>query len=318
MPLSTESLLKASLFVLTLMIILMVMVGGLTRLTGSGLSIVEWKPVTGFLPPFSFSEWMDEFAKYKTSPEFQKINPFMTLSDFQSIFWLEYIHRLGGRLLSLVLLIPTLIALLKKPYRTLLPFLALLWALGAAQGVMGWMMVKSGLVNDPFVSPYRLAAHLLLGFAIFGVSLWTLLTVYKPSRLPFSSHRLIAALCLVLLTAFLGALVAGFKAGLLYPTFPLMGGQLIPPELSSSLLDPASLQFFHRLSACITFLYCLWVSFPFRYPFGFIGGAAFIQFSLGIATLVGGVPVSLALLHQGFAFVLFGSILYTLFLTQKN
>src|SRR3990167_6629061 len=244
---SMDTLLKVSLLLLTRMILMMVMVGGLTRLSGSGLSIVEWKPITGIVPPLSFSDWMNEFSKYKASPEFQKINFSMDLSEFQSIFWLEYIHRLVGRVLCLILAVPTLISLFCKPHRNLIPLLALLWILGATQGVMGWLMVKSGLINDPFVNPYRLAAHLLLGFIIFGLSLWITFKVYKLPRLPFhtSPLLLIPALSLTLLTAFLGALVAGFKAGLLYPTFPFMGGQLIPPEIPCSLLDPASLQFFY-------------------------------------------------------------------------
>ncbi|MEI6806942.1 MAG: COX15/CtaA family protein, partial [Myxococcaceae bacterium] len=134
----TNILFKGSLFTLIFMILGMVILGGLTRLTGSGLSIVEWKPITGIFPPFSLEGWLYEFGKYQQSPEFQKINASMTLADFQSIFWLEYIHRLGGRLLGLVLFIPTFLMVIKKYRRDLWPYLALLWILGAAQGLMGW------------------------------------------------------------------------------------------------------------------------------------------------------------------------------------
>ncbi|HUX78791.1 MAG TPA: COX15/CtaA family protein [Alphaproteobacteria bacterium] len=336
-----DTLFKGSLISLTLMILGMVVIGGLTRLTGSGLSIVEWKPIVGIFPPLTNHSWLIEFSKYQQSPEFQKINFGMTLSEFQSIFWLEYIHRLWGRLLGLVLLIPTFLIIFKNQHRELWFPLVLLWVLGAAQGMMGWLMVKSGLLHDPHVSPYRLAAHLLLGFAVFGVALWMTLSLYKTrlmlqrigySQQAFQSLKKLAffAIFLVLLTALLGAFVAGLKAGLIYNTFPLMGGCLIPYEFLSQspwwkdcLENPVSVQFLHRFCAIMTTTLCfgIWIyqrklAIPplLSYAFAGVAIAAFLQLSFGIATLLLVVPVGLATLHQGFAFILFGCLLYALFL----
>lgn len=330
---SAPPLFRLSFLFLTLTLFVLILVGGLTRLTGSGLSMVEWKPITGILPPLSLQEWTFEFSQYQSSPEFQKINRLMTLDDFKSIFWLEYIHRLVARLLGIFLVIPTVFMIFRKQNRHFWPFISLLWGLGLAQGVMGWLMVKSGLVHDPYVSPYRLAVHLLLGFAIFGVALWTTLRLYHPPfplrKTPprFLIRGLWGIFTLLLGTAFLGALVAGHKAGLLYPTFPLMGGHLIPPEVFKTISDPASLQFFHRLFAFFTVSGCtgLWVYQrklslppPLHRAFSSIALIAFLQLSLGIATVLQGVPCGLALAHQGFAFVLFGSVLYTVFLLRRQ
>lgn len=332
---------------LTFMILGMVVLGGLTRLTGAGLSIVEWKPIVGILPPLTANDWLLEFSKYKQSPEFQKINFSMALEDFQSIFWLEYIHRLWGRLLALILLVPTFLMIFKKQYLNLWPYLALLWIFGLSQGLMGWLMVKSGLAHDPHVSPYRLSAHLLLGFALFGISLWMTLKLYQlPLQLlrqgySESAYQKLMKLCLgaimfVLLTAFMGALVAGLKAGLLYNTFPLMGNDLIPPEIFSrdpwwqdAFENPVTVQFFHRLLALITAAFCLGIwtyqrkhLIPTRLSrvLGSVAVVAFLQVFLGIATLLFVVPIEIAVLHQGFAFILFGSLLFTLFLiyTRKS
>lgn len=342
-----NTLFRISLILLTFMILGMVVLGGLTRLTGAGLSIVEWKPIVGILPPLTPNEWLLEFSKYKQSPEFQQINFSMTLADFQNIFWLEYIHRLWGRLLALVLLVPTFLMIFKKQHLDLWPYLAFLWIFGLSQGLMGWLMVKSGLTHDPHVSHYRLAAHLLLGFALFGISLWMTLKLYQPSlqilRQGYSEkayQKLIklclGALILVLLTAFMGALVAGLKAGLLYNTFPLMGNDLIPPEIFSRELwwqdlfeNPVTVQFLHRVLALITAIFCLGIwayqrncLIPSRlsWTLGVVAVAALLQVSLGIATLLLVVPMEIAVLHQGFAFILFGSLLFALFLiyTRKS
>jgi len=341
MPTQHENLFKGSLIILLFMILGMVVIGGLTRLTGSGLSIVEWKPVTGILPPLTLEGWSQEFSKYQQSPEFQKINQGMTLADFESIYWLEYIHRLLGRVLGLILLIPTFLMIFKKEHRELWPQLVLLWVLGASQGLMGWLMVKSGLAQDPHVSPYRLAAHLFLGFAIFGVALWMTLSLYREqiqierrgfSLKAFKTLRNLSllALLLVLLTAFMGALVAGLKAGLLYNTFPLMGDTLIPHEVLTQtpwwtdlFENPVTVQFLHRLLAMSTALFCGWIwiyqrglEIPQRLSHTFlgIGIIAFLQLSLGILTLLYLVPIGLGVLHQGFAFILFGSLVYGVFL----
>ena len=340
-----DTLFKGSLITLTFMILAMVMIGGLTRLTGSGLSIVEWKVLTGITPPLTVDSWLIEFSKYQQSPEFQKINFAMTLSEFQSIFWLEYVHRLWGRLLGLILLIPTFLMIFKKQHRELWFLLILLWILGVAQGVMGWVMVKSGLLQDPHVSPYRLAAHLFLGFAIFGVALWMSLSLYSNKlvleRKGFSQNAYqvlmklsLLALFLVLITAFFGALVAGLKAGHIYNTFPLMGGDLIPYEFLTQspwwkdfLENPVSVQFLHRLFAIITTILCCGIWF-FRQTLTIppllsnamaaIAIGALLQLSFGVATLLLEVPIGLATLHQGYAFVLFGILLYAIFLLYNR
>ncbi len=333
-------LFRTSLISLTLMILGMIIIGGLTRLTGSGLSIVEWKPVTGIFPPLTIAEWIVEFQKYQQSPEFQKINFGITLSDFQSIYWLEYIHRLWGRLLGVVLFVPTLIVAFKGKYRKFWPYILTLWVLGGLQGLMGWLMVKSGLMNDPHVSPYRLTAHLILGLGIFGVSMWTTLLLYKEQLTlrfniaPYLKNLTLASLVLVILTIMLGGLVAGFKAGLIYNTFPLMGKQLIPKEFLSVtpwwndlLENPVTIQFIHRCLATTTVLLCLGLWFyqkdmplPKLVSNAYISIAicAFLQFTLGILTLLLMVPVEIATLHQGFAFVLFGSLLFAFFLLHKR
>lgn len=341
----THNLFKASLITLSFMVLGMVLIGGLTRLTGSGLSIVEWKPITGLLPPLSHREWIIEFNKYQTSPEFQKINFGMTLEDFQSIFFLEYVHRLWGRLIGFVLLIPTFLMLFKKQHRELFPLLVLLWILGLTQGLMGWVMVKSGLAHDPHVSPYRLSAHLFLGFLIFGTTLWMTLMLSKdklklePINLPYKSLKSLLvcsliALFLVLLTALLGGFVAGLKAGLIYNSFPLMGETLIPREFLTTspwwrdlLENPVSVQFLHRVFAITTAIFCgaIWIyqhnsEIPPLLSMALSGMALCIlgQVSLGIMTLVFQVPLLLALLHQGVAFLLFGSLIYIVFLIYTN
>jgi heme a synthase len=339
----SNTLFKGSLITLTLMILGMVVIGGLTRLTGSGLSIVEWKPITGIFPPLTLHSWLIEFSKYQQGPEFQNINFGMTLSEFQSIFWLEYIHRLWGRLLGLVLLIPTFLMVFKRQHRELWFPLVLLWVLGAAQGLMGWIMVKSGLLHDSHVSPYRLAAHLLLGFAIFGIAFWMVLSLYRSQltleRTGYSQNAFqtlmklsLLALFLVFLTAFLGAIVAGLKAGLIYNTFPLMEGCLIPLEFLTQfpwwkdcLENPVSVQFLHRLSAILTTTLCcgIWIYQrkleippPLSWAFTGVAIVVLLQLSFGIATLLLVVPIGLATLHQGFAFILFGSLVYALFLLR--
>lgn len=336
-----DTLLKASLITLSFMILGMVLIGGLTRLTGSGLSIVEWKPITGLIPPLTQNDWLMEFSKYQMSPEFQKINFGMTLDDFKSIFFLEYLHRLWGRLIGIVLLIPTLFMIFKKQYRELKYLLGALWILGLGQGLMGWVMVKSGLSQDPHVSPYRLSAHLALGFMIFGVALWMTLLLYKNKLLqntiksPLGAFLVlrrgsVLALSLVLFTSLLGGLVAGLKAGLIYNTFPLMGDTLVPREFLTQspwwrdlLENPVSVQFLHRLFATTTGLFCggLWLyqhslklSPALSLAFNGMAIGVLLQLSLGIMTLLFGVPLPLALLHQGTAFLLFGSFVYILFL----
>lgn len=320
---------KKSLWALVIMIFVMILIGGLTRLTGSGLSIVEWQPILGILPPLSQLDWMELFQKYQTSPEYQKINLGMTLAEFKNIFWLEYIHRVWGRLLGIVLAIPLIFSWIKphlKSYR--LPLLLLAILIGG-QGFMGWYMVESGLSADPHVSPYRLTAHLLLGILILGLAFWmTIRTSSADTFIGYSKHAIrkisisaLGLLALISLTILYGGLVAGHKAGLIYNTYPLMGGNLLPSDLlflqpfwENLWANAATVQFIHRWLGTLTAASIIVMSFYFwttEIPFQIKVllrlslGMAILQFVLGLYTLLLVVPVDLAVIHQAGALVLF-------------
>ena len=242
----------------------MVVVGGVTRLTHAGLSITEWQPIVGALPPLDASDWNEAFAKYQATPEFRDVNHAMTLPAFKRIFWWEYAHRLLGRAIGIVFLVPYLWFLARRriPRGYAWP-LAGIFVLGGLQGAVGWVMVQSGLVDDPRVSQFRLTAHLGLAFAIFGAMLWTALSLASPARVDHASASLrslrrfayaIAALIFVMVLS--GGFVAGIRAGFAYNTFPLMAGRIVPPEIM--MLEPwwknlfwnmATVQFDHRLAA---------------------------------------------------------------------
>jgi cytochrome c oxidase assembly protein subunit 15 len=308
-----------------------VVVGGVTRLTHSGLSITEWQPIVGTIPPLSDADWNAAFAKYQLTPEYQQVNKGMTLSEFQRIFWYEYFHRLLGRLVGVVFLLPFLwfLARRKIPPGYGIPF-GVIFALGAAQGALGWYMVQSGLVADPRVSQFRLTAHLGLAFLIFAAMFWAALSLLSPQRADghadraLSSTRYFAAAvaCLVFLQAMSGGMVAGIRAGFAYNTFPLMNGAIVPAEILS--FDPAwknffynmaTVQFVHRLLALLLAFAVplLWwkVARAERVPRGARVGAHLllamlaIQVTLGILTLVLVVPLPLAALHQAGAVLLF-------------
>lgn len=315
------------------MVVAMVVVGGVTRLTHSGLSIVEWQPIVGTLPPLTQADWLTLFDKYKATPEYQNVNLGMSLEAFQHIFWWEYIHRLLGRTIGVVFLLPFLrFALRRELPRALVGRLVAMFVLGAAQGGMGWYMVKSGLVDNPRVSPYRLAAHLGLAFAIFGAMLWTGLDLVGnggPRRRPPSSlYRAASALAaLVFVMVLSGGFVAGTHAGFVYNTFPLMGGHLLPEGLFAlrpwwrNLFENLVLvQFDHRLIATV-----LSVAIPVlvlrvrastdsapraRKAATALLAALVVQLTLGIATLLLFVPVTLAATHQAGAVLLFATALW--------
>ena len=250
------------LFACCAMVFATLIVGGVTRLTHSGLSIVEWQPLVGTIPPLSQGDWLDLFAKYQLTPEFQQVNLAMTLDEFKFIFWWEWVHRLLGRTIGLVFFLPFLWFLLRGQLdRALWPKLFSFFVLGGLQGAMGWYMVKSGLVDDPRVSQYRLTAHLGLAFLIFGLMLWTALDllrarVPRPSS-PAGLRRFAAALAgLVFFMVLTGGLVAGIHAGLAYNSFPLMNGDFMPEQMW--LIEPwwlnlfsniGTVQFDHRLVA---------------------------------------------------------------------
>ncbi|MBN9413162.1 MAG: COX15/CtaA family protein [Candidatus Paracaedimonas acanthamoebae] len=302
------------LFIGSALIFVMVLLGGVTRLSGSGLSIVEWQLFQGIFPPLTQHDWMALFSQYQASPEYQKINFGMGLIEFKQIFWLEYIHRLWGRLIGLYFLFLIFYALRKKSLRSYVASLLALWVLGGIQGVVGWYMVKSGLVEDPYVSPYRLSMHLMLAILTYGWALNLGLKLWY-ARKGTWNYREITAVSFVLLTILFGGLVAGHKAGLIYNTFPLMGETWIPEELffetpwwKDLIHNPVSIQFIHRLLAMITFIFLGYLALQRRGFYSVVFAIATLQAILGISTLLLHVPLFLAASHQAIAIVLLTSL----------
>ncbi|EME71893.1 hypothetical protein H261_01562 [Paramagnetospirillum caucaseum] len=309
------------LLVCCFMVAVMVLLGGLTRLTHSGLSMVEWEPIRGIIPPLNEADWQLFFEKYRQTPEYLKVNAGMSLADFKGIFWLEYIHRVWGRLIGIVFFVPFLwLAVSGRLGRAMIPRLIGVFLLGAAQGGMGWFMVKSGLVDNPAVSHYRLTAHLALAFLIHGWMFWLALDILAdhgsaPRRLHGEAGRALGWLTgltlLVVATLLFGGLVAGLKAGLIYNTWPLMDGALIPGDLvpdgfHSLFEDIKTVQFGHRTLAEITIVVALVGWFRVRARLGAqtpaavhaVAVMALIQVALGVGTLILVVPVWLASAHQ--------------------
>lgn len=295
----------------------MAIIGAVTRLTESGLSMVEWRPLIGALPPLSESEWNRVFTLYQQTPEYQKINVGMELEEFKNIFFWEWFHRLWGRMIGLVYALPlAYFWISKKIPDGFKGKLIIGLVLGGLQGVMGWYMVKSGLVDRPSVSHFRLAAHLSLAFIIFGYLLWIGfdLCSNKAANASFclKRHGWIA-FAFVFITIIWGAFVAGLDAGLIYNTWPKMGPHWIPPELSAFvniITEPVSVQFTHRWIAIVTALVVL--SFAWRIKSFPLTGIVFLQVGLGIATLISQAAIPLAATHQAGAFILGGILLYTL------
>jgi len=314
------------LFIIVAMIFIMIVLGGLTRLTHSGLSMVEWRPITGWLPPLDEVTWQKVFELYQSSPEYQQYNQGMTIPEFKSIFWLEFTHRLWGRLIGVVFIVPFLAFSYKGSVdRPLGIKLTVMFVLGGLQGALGWFMVKSGLTDRADVSQYRLAAHLGLGLALFGYVLWVSLACLRDgarARSSALSQGAIVLAGLIFVTAMSGALVAGLDAGLIYNTFPFMDGRLVPDgafDLSPGYLNffenIAMVQFDHRLLA-ITVLVCVigfwnWarrcdVTPGAKRAASYLLAMGGIQVGLGISTLLLVVPVALAALHQAGAVALLG------------
>ena len=307
------------------LIAIMVLVGGATRLTESGLSIVEWKPVTGTLPPLTDAQWFQAFEGYKTIPQYRELNAGMSLSEFKTIFWWEWSHRLLGRVIGAVYLLPFLYFLWRG---VLTPGLKrrlwLIFGLGALQGAVGWWMVASGLSQRLEVSQYRLATHLVLALLIFAAIVWTLRRLTDRLQSPASSRLKIsgvALLALIFVQLYFGALVAGLRAGRVYNTWPTIDGAFIPSAARLMFEDPwwrnlfdntLTVQFEHRMTAyallVLAVLHAL-DAVASRAGRTLVGGAWWLvaaitlQAGLGILTLLHQVPIDLALSHQAVAIV---------------
>ena len=316
----------------------MVVVGGVTRLTRSGLSIVEWQPIAGTIPPLNQAEWQETFLKYQQTPQFRKVNHAMTLDEFKRIFWWEYIHRLLGRLIGAAFLLPFVWFSIRGRVSGRLAWkLAGIFVLGGLQGAMGWYMVKSGLVDNPRVSQYRLTAHLGIAFLIFAAMFWIALDVLFARGAETSAPRELrstrglrragtALVALVFLMVLSGGLVAGIHAGLAYNTFPLMNGSVVPREVfmltpwyANFFANMATVQFDHRLIA-----WTLAIAVPLfwmrarradlspraKTATNLLLAMLIVQITLGISTLLLVVPIPLAAAHQAGAMLLFAAAIY--------
>ena len=332
-----DIIIAAWLVVLIVMVFAMIVIGGITRLTHSGLSMVEWHPVTGWLPPIGEIAWLEVFDKYKLSPEFQKINKNMELDGFKSIFWFEYLHRLWGRLIGLVFLIPFLFFCIAGwVSNKLAPKLLLMFLFGSLQALLGWYMVKSGLVDRPDVSQYRLTAHFSLALIIIGIIEWVALGLIFPKckakkeKLPLGLFSTIIFV-LAFVTAMSGGFVAGLDAGFSYNTFPLINGSFLPSDLYqlspfylNLFEDVISVQFNHRLLAQTLFILViiLWyrarnadLSPRGRTAVNTLLVTVLVQVFLGITTLLYVIPTALAAFHQAGAVLVFMTALWA---TREN
>ncbi|MCG6864332.1 MAG: COX15/CtaA family protein [Thiogranum sp.] len=323
---STRRQVAAWLLLCCAMIFAMVILGGVTRLTGSGLSMVEWDPIFGVVPPLDQQAWEEVFAKYQQSPEYRKINIGMDLGGFKSIYWFEFSHRILGRSIGAVFLIPFLYFMFRRKLAaSLVPRLGFAFVLGGLQGLLGWYMVKSGLIDNPHVSQYRLTAHLSLALLIYAYLLWILYDLLFKQRQPSvnpaglkTAAKFLLGLAAVTIVS--GGFVAGLKAGHAYNTFPKMGDQWLPP--AGWMLQPgwrnlfeniATVQFDHRVLATLTFssILLFWLTAlrlrptpSARVAIHLLMLMAAIQVTLGISTLLLHVPVALAATHQAGALVL--------------
>jgi len=319
---------RAWLYVVALMIVAMVVVGGATRLTGSGLSITEWKPVHGVVPPLNENEWREEFAKYREIPQFVIVNPGMTLTEFQTIFWWEWGHRVLGRLIGVVVVAPlAFFWFTGRLEAKLKPRLVAIFLLGGLQGAIGWWMVASGLSERISVSQYRLTVHLTLALIILAYVVWVARSITPrgrddPRSAPASLRGSAGVvLAFVFVQSVLGGLVAGLKAGLTFNTWPLMDGTLVPSGLF--ILEPwwanfgenvMTVQFAHRMGAYVVFAAALIHALQASRTAHATGAwilfcLVTLQAAVGILTLVHVVPLSLALLHQiGAAFVVWAAV----------
>jgi cytochrome c oxidase assembly protein subunit 15 len=307
------------LLAVAVLVLAMVVVGGSTRLTGSGLSITQWKPIRGVVPPLNIEQWQAEFARYKAIPQYQFINRGMTLGQFKGIYWWEWTHRLLGRLVGVVFFVPFVIFAIRREIpRRLMLRLGGLFVLGGLQGLVGWWMVASGLANRVYVAPERLAIHLGLAFALLGALVWTALDAWAGwarQTLPSPwGRRALWLVGLIFFQVLLGALVAGNHAGLVYNDWPLMNGRFFPADYAGPGFwatfahSQAAVQLHHRLMAYLVTLVALVFGF-FAWRSSYLAkdakqlalgvtAAVVLQACLGVVTLVAVVPMGLGVAHQ--------------------
>lgn len=305
----------------------MILLGGVTRLTESGLSMVDWRPIMGVVPPLSSADWVYLFDQYKLFPEYRLVNQGMSLEEFKQIFWFEYLHRMLGRLIGLMFFIPLMVFLwLGKVKSSLKPHLLFLLFLGGCQGFMGWYMVKSGLVDRPDVSQYRLTAHLGLAVAIYAYIVWLTVGLFSPSRHRTNEPAVMtfAVIALVYVMILSGGFVAGTNAGLSFPTWPLMGDSFIPPALYaqgviSSFEQVTTIHFNHRMLAYITGAVLIVLAtrglvtssdHRVRLASILMLVAVSLQIVLGISTVLSHVHIPIAAGHQSGAIVLLTTVLF--------
>ena len=323
------------LITLTIMVFLIIIIGGLTRLTDSGLSMVDWQPILGTIPPLNNNQWMDVFNDYKLTPEFLYVNKNMTLDEFKYIFWWEWFHRFFARLIGLVFIIPFIYFLIKKNLNSFFyKRFSIIFSLGLFQAVVGWWMVKSGLSDDPFVSPYRLTFHLTNAVIIYALLLWTSVEYYHLKSANFISIRsknvlILISIFLVFITILSGGFMAGSHAGQSFNTYPLMNGKIIPDDIYLEELgflnmfeNTVTINFNHRWIATITFIY----------TFSFFSYLIFkkvinlsnqiiisvlliltLQFLLGIMALLSNVSIYYGSLHQTNSIALLSILLVAYF-----
>jgi len=309
------------LIVVAAMIFFMIVIGALTRLTESGLSMVEWRPVTGWLPPLSDAAWQAELQKYLSSPQGRLVNHSFTVGEFKEIFWLEYIHRLWGRLIGVVFALPLAWFWWRGALNAhLKPRLFALLVAGGLQGALGWAMVASGLIDRPSVSHYRLAAHLLLAIALYAYTVWLILELGPQTARrddPKTRHKVTALIGFLFVVLTWGAFMAGLRAGTAHSTFPTMSGHWIPPGLFD--LSPwwinlfengTTIQFVHRWLAKLLVLGVLVMAWRAPRPETMAAGLmAFLQLGLGIATILTGVDIGIATAHQAGAVLLLTTLI---------
>jgi len=325
---------KSWLYIVALLVFAIVLVGGATRLTDSGLSIVEWQPIHGVIPPLTEAQWQEELVKYRQIPEYQLINRGMSLDEFKAIYWWEWAHRILGRLIGLAALVPLVVFWWRGALsRDLKGRGASVVALVAAQGALGWYMVSSGLTERTDVSQYRLAAHLTLAFCIFAFTVWTAWRVDRPVNGPWSRANIWALelVGLVLLQVAFGGFVAGIDAGMGFNTWPLMEGRLIPeglfyasPAWINFFENALTVQFTHRTLAYVLFAAVLvnWWTVRDRPgerdPAAWLVAAVLLQMAIGIWTLLAQVPMWLGLLHQGGAVIVLLAALANLYASRAS